>query len=445
MSAKRESPFYIYLNSSDLNSYSSTNSNTFFVNLLGETIHLPSSQDWCVALKSLTCSNTLEIDTEEKSAGLIKVKTSLIQPTFGQERVLAVCTRERPDNQQQRLVHFEPENKSFYPLSTDLLSLIDITLTDIEDNQLKFALGAPTLIVLEFRRMTDKSEFTIRVNSQDDKGGSAADFGVQLPPMLSHDPNQKWSVSLSSLIYDGKFDSIPLSDHEKKITVKYLNTTQSVPSITSLDIYVPLTNTREGRNFTKNIELAKIFQLSLSKALYEDESKQMEVKNAGYEEDGLQLFNTILFNPETEIFKFATRMPTTLIIPYRLAIMLGSTRTPDENGNIVYELSTGQLFSFEEPMKFNIWIPTFLLLYCNFIEYSHIGNALAPVLKTIPIHLNKDEKEFKTYESVSQELHRVSFSQLSNLKFKLKTVDGRDAPFNSGNATVVLTLKFVKQ
>lgn len=446
MDIKGKTSFYIFLNSSDRSSYSAENSNTRFVNLLGETIHLPSSQGWCVALKSLTCSNTLQPNRQEqKSAGLIKVKTNLIQPTLGQEKILAVCTREVPNAIRDRLIHFEPKNKSFFPISGDLLSAIDITLVDIEDRQLQFTLAAPTLVVLEFRKMSDKSEFTIRVNSQDDKEGSGTDFEVELPPMLSHNPNQKWNVSLSSMIYDGKFDPIPLTEEEKTITVQFLDMVEGDAKVKNIDVQLPLTNTGEGTTMENNGEFAKNVKLALKKIEFTKEQANLDTNQLGLDESKSQLFHTMLFNPETEMFKFAVKKPTNIYIPYRLAVMLGSTKEPNADGKVFYALPINELFNFEEPVRFNIWVPTFLLLYCNFIEYSHIGSALAPILKIIPIHLNREEREFNTYESPSPELHRVTYSQLTNLKFKLKTVDGRDAPFNSKKGTTVLTLKFTKQ
>lgn len=446
MDTSLNSPFYVYLDSSDQPSYTTKNSNTQFTNILAQTLHLPSAQGWCVALKSLICGNTQQGKKEgPDNFGFIKVHTNLIQPLYGQEKVLAVCTREEPDYIGERLINFEPRNRNFYPLQSDLVSSIDIVLTTVTDRQLAFTLGNPTQVVLEFRRMPAKKEFTIRVNSRDDVGGTPASFGTRLPPMLSHDPTQKWNVSLTNMIFSGRFDKFPLTDDEKKISVKYFNTSYEDTLEVEQTVSVQILDT-----INSNKQLSVAFGIALKKFTYQTpEENQMSIKYQGRypppPSEGKHLFRFTIFNKDRGTYKYESKFLTHLKIPYRLAVMMGSTMQPTSEGMVVYRIQPDSLFGFEEPMKYNVWIPNFLMLYCNFIESSPIGNVLAPILKTIPIIIKTEEDEYRTYESVTDEPHRVTFSQLSNLKFLLKTVDGREAPFVGNLPTTILTLKFTKE
>ena len=71
----------------------------------------------------------------------------------------------------------------------------------------------------------------------------------------------------------------------------------------------------------------------------------------------------------------------------------------NEHGKVSFQVEPGITRKLPQPMHFNIWVPNFMLVYANFIEYSSIGHIAAPVLKVIPLELVTSEKLYRFYES----------------------------------------------
>ena len=95
------------------------------------------------------------------------------------------------------------------------------------------------------------------------------------------------------------------------------------------------------------------------------------------------------------------------------------------------------------PPNPNFWCPNTIALYTNFIDYSNMGGVETPVLKLIPV-TNEPSKFtiINTFEPRNDEFHRVSYSQLSDLKFHMRTLDGQLVRFKDPNHNLIITLKF---
>ena len=144
------------------------------------------------------------------------------------------------------------------------------------------------------------------------------------------------------------------------------------------------------------------------------------------------------------IITFRALYNTKLWIPVAWATMLGCGKAPEYNASeVLIELEKGEEYSFDQPLNFNIWTPNFMIVYANFIEYSSIGHVSAPVLKVVPLELSVDSEFYRLYESRSEELHRVTHSQLNNVRFQLRKIDGTPLEFLNKLQNVILTLKFI--
>lgn len=453
MALRNKNHFYVYLNSSDINRNFQENSTTKFTTTLGEVIHLPQHENWRVALSSIYFSNQFVRDTSL----FVTVQTSIIQPTFNQGKDLAVCIRKESNSsavydttKENEFNFFEPIKKEFFPLATSHLSSIDISLTSKGGEQLTLGYGQPTLVVLEFKRiMEDANEFIVRFDSSDDVSGSSANFTAKVPPLLSINPQNRWKVSLNSIIYNGEFAQLPpqtatdgnylemsyftaKARKKQKLEAEKAQSSNRVVKAKTVKptvVRVPLI----GNIFESNEELFQNVKLSLDRSTYEAFSGANKK---------LFTFSRISTNGK---LTFTPTINGRFSIPHAWGALLGSTRRPQDDGRIYYQLTGKEDFSFEVPIDYKIWVPHFMLLYANFIDYTTIGSVQAPILRSIPLSRESNsQNEYRIYEPPSDELHSVSYSQLRDLQFQLRTISGMPIEFKHSNQKVIISLKFMK-
>ena len=446
MNNRDKNSFHLYLSSGDLNPYSQRNTPTFFTTPLSTPLNLPRDQDWRVAISQLSVSNNTETESN-----FIKVKTSIIQPEFNQEKTLSVFTKDS-GLRQAPFRHFEPTKREFYQLGTSLLTNIDIELTDADDQRLTIPFSQPTLIILEFRRMKTP-EFIVRFDSAKDPKGTGADFIGKIPPTLSSNPNQKWEVSLNSLIHTGDFKQIPPFEgdtvlfrtrfeckREKEVEVEIDSNVvdslengappspkkKKIMEFETCEVYTKM----KGRKIRSNISLFKKVEKVLTQIKFKDDDM----------ESSRQLFRYVRLAGNK--LTFEVERTCSMAIPLGWAMVLGSTRAPMEDGNVIYVFESGKLHEFERKINYKAWLPQYMLLYTNFIEYSPFGSYFVPILRTIPLKPSTDRNNYYFYETKMDEFHPVTFSQIQDVQFRLHTIDGRKIEFTYPDARVILSLKF---
>ena len=144
---------------------------------------------------------------------------------------------------------------------------------------------------------------------------------------------------------------------------------------------------------------------------------------------------------------FESYQKGTLFIPYSWAVIIGSTRAPLKGTNDVqYNLRAEEPFRFEGRMSYKAWLPNFMLLYADFIEYTAIGHVQAPIMKMIPLfHDDDDTRDYRGYEPKNDEFHKITFSQLQRLRFELRTINGDFIHFEDNDSKIVMSLKFIME
>ena len=144
------------------------------------------------------------------------------------------------------------------------------------------------------------------------------------------------------------------------------------------------------------------------------------------------------------VVSFRAKYDTKLWIPQTWAAMLGCGERPNDFSNVLITISKGEDYMFFQPLNHNIWTPNFMLVYANFIEYSSVGHMAAPILKVVPIEISSENAEYyRYYESKNEETHRVTHSQLNNVRFQLRKIDGHPLNFINKLQNIVITLKFI--
>jgi len=329
-----------------------------------------------------------------------------------------------------RLIKFEPRNKEYFPLRSSLISEIDITLTDIEDNILKLQYGQPTLVVLNFKKMK-RNEYIIRVDSQEDTDGKASAFTAALPPMLGVNPDQKWKVCMNSMIYNGEFEQLFPITQPKDGAIAFHCHPPDDPLDERRD-----TTPLPYRRFTSNLDLLKTFTDALSACMYVGPDGTSK----------WHLFYNIRRHATTRRFTFKVAYPSKLYLPYVWAAMMGSTKAPNEYGQVHYKFDENEVVTFDQPLNYNMWVPTYMMLYTNCIDYSNMGSMFqVPILKAIPLELADSDSYYRFYEPPTEEWHHVTYSQLTSLKFWLTQSDGQPIRFVNEHQRIILSLKFIPE
>ena len=156
--------FYVYLVSSDFTS-SKLNTPSHFINTLQTPRNLPVSENWQVALHGLYASNI----TKSRDEHLVQIDCSIILPKYDTGRTIGICTRPKQNSKEGRLICHEPVKKEFFPLRNQVITEIEIKLCNRKNIALDFVLVQPTLVILEFKKMSkDEKEYIIRVDSKQD-------------------------------------------------------------------------------------------------------------------------------------------------------------------------------------------------------------------------------------------------------------------------------------
>ena len=455
--------FYVYIVSSDLgDDHAEHNTTVKFTNTLPESLYFDKSKNWSVALQHIHVSNFFGSAKIE----LINVQCNLVQPSVIQDNTLSLFVRPEYNQENGRFCYYEPGVKEFFPLATSVISSISISLTDQDGKLLKLKEGQPTIVCLHFKNnMANKDRFVIRVKSSDDPTGTAADFRATLPPLLSADSQKKWAVGLNSLAFKGRF-----KQHEYNGTPKLyirsweerVKTTpkpnKNMPELAENQLGASVLESADDNSSSSDDEIEietinhvtdeimfsvehflnneKMF-LALKSAL----SKHKFTTAAGVNEN----FMRIRMNPMSGRVSFNVQRHTEISFPQQLASMLGLFRPPDSRGDVVVSLRPYEELQFDRPMNCNFWIPNSVFIYANFINFSPIGTVESPVLKIVPVKEMPEPNEYGRYEAKHLELHRVIFSQLSNLRFQIRRVDGAPITFDSNfPSEIILSLQFVE-
>lgn len=474
--------FYIYLNSSDLNEYFDSNTTVKFTNPV-TNYFLDYQDNWAVALQYIQLSNALG----SAKIDFIRASCNLVPALDGQDQSLAIFTRPIYNKEDGRVIHYEPIRQEFFTLTHTVINAISITLTDHSGQLLQLKVGQPTILCLCFRKMPPhQKRFVIRVSSAEDVGGSASDFRVSLPSILSANHDTKWTVSLSSLFYKGRFDqrNPDASSVLKVFTWKERNITREAPKPKPKP--KPATNEIQTNNYLPAEEEAGSSQ-PVEQAQQED--SDIEVISEEEEEEGVDFerydirYQTIPFpkshfkdnselfkalkmafrkvkvnlplagerpnikklrmNPNTERVSFSVETYTEIRIPFEIAGMIGINEEPDFSGEVVLKFTPYQDYDCPRPMNCNAWLPNSMFVYANFIKFSAIGHAESPILKIVPLLSIPDINQYERYEAQQPEEHEVLFSQLSNLQFQLRRVDGSPITFvEQYPSEVILSLEF---
>ena len=245
--------------------------------------------------------------------------------------------------------------------------------------------------------------------------------------------NSDVPVERSEMKDSDKPDFIVLDEEESDIEV--INSSSEEEEELQYEPYnvksskIPFTN----EHFMDNAKLFDSFSFALSK--FRVQTLSGPIPN----------FSHVRLNPTTGRIKFRVLHNTELIVPYELGTMLGVSKEVTSDNFMVVKLLAYETAEFGKPINCNVFIPNSMFVYANFINFSPIGGVESPILKIIPLKNLPERNEYGRFESKNLETHIVIFSQLSNLRFQLRKVDGSPIHFDEEYSNeIIFSLQFIE-
>jgi hypothetical protein len=220
--------FFIHL-VSNANHLSEENTLDKFVNHFPFPLQLPEREKWGVALHALYMPNSPAFPPVENvkfkdliharqlaGQNSIAVHCKELSPRIGERQPLSIHTRRLYQTKRlnSTLHVYEPRKKQFFRIEASYIQRLTIELTTLKGKSLKIAPSQPTILILEFKKMSGETYSTIIKNSGEGYEwfdfNTRTNFRLSLPAELSPSSagNTQWEVALASLTYEPYFDQL---------------------------------------------------------------------------------------------------------------------------------------------------------------------------------------------------------------------------------------------
>ena len=433
---ERNDHFYVTL-TSDVGGEESQNTLVDFITHFPKPLHF-NAEEWEVGLTSFFCHN--EIDTEQyEDVDYIKVYCSIIQSRELQDQTLAVFAR--PKSQRglaNPKLYFEPKNPTYVPINSSYINQIRVYVYGGTREKpvcaAKLNSGQPTLLTLHFRRkMTSSHEHIIRAESlaRGDEtlaNNTCAEFTSRTGEALNFDPsNGTWEVAVQSISY---LPEIKLPVSEPITGGIYNNVDEVFLEVDTFSYQPPPDNDATVHHFI----------LHLNEAF-----KQLHEKKEGNPR--------IMVDEENEIAKLTSNQEIWLHLSKKTWYNLG-LRQFRYRGWLIVEtsgygheeyyvhLEPGKDIILDTTINPDAFIPQMGFIYCDFVRFSYVGQEMVPILKTFPFNAQQDNtrSQYITHQFNSLEFYEISKYDLSDMKFWIKDITGKNMPFKHPKANLIITL-----
>jgi len=428
------SSFFIHLFSNADLDRRPDNTLTHFINTLAKPITIPANERWMVALHSFACHNRVSNHT-----GIIRVKCEQLYDGSNTGKILGLHARlgHRLNNQN----YWEPKHKEWFTFVGNSVESLEISILDEWDEQLQLVRGQPTRIQLEVRKMTSAfSDIVLRVSSkrtQKHPTNRASAFKVDFPLELSAYFNQSpWVISLTSMTFNPNFHLPGGKETSNVWNMMKIGTYRDNMYEEILSLNIPMIvdsgSTESLVDYTEAV-------FDLLRRTYPDKSA-FEGLHILYDgsNNKMKIFNTV-----------STRYNMTIYLPIGLCALLGLVQMPKTGywRAISFPNTQSSITGAIAPLPYiRPVIPESLLIYTNFTLPMLTGTGESSILKILPFHKesNQENKYYTTIESQRLEFHEICQSDLSNLEFTIRKIDGNEVGL-SPESEVILTLLLRKK
>ena len=319
-----------------------------------------------------------------------------------------------PTNASEAYV-YEPETNAYFDLTSNLITELTFEITNYHNERWTCNTAQPSILVLKFKSMfQDRNDYhTVRVTNP--SFGDITDFRVALPDNLLRAGEQNpWEMALTQISFVPSFHQFDTTQ-TFKWSFAYAREGQSSPK-EQVDF-----GTMEFPE--QNVSVRRLLKYVVDFfAPREKVPLSFSYRKGAHNAYYLQIINTGRHQ----------RSPVALSLPWQLTYMLGLSGIKCEinPGNIRIDVDHKMTHYATMAMDPNFLVPSNLLIYCDAIEPSSIGNTFGSYLTNISIR--KDiTNQMITVEPKNLEYHTVTTGDLGNVRFQLFKTDGTPPNFKN--------------
>lgn len=453
-----QQPDDIYLfSNSCTNIYKNTLTN--FTNDLPQTLQVPKNEQWQICIQYISFNRKL---INNYQPNIINIQCSLLNSLRNQNQIIGrfsyvpiqfpLLEQLLPQNikndisyylQSETIETFEHnfEKPEYYDIITNDIQRINIKILDEKLNQIQLSMGHPTVIKLHLKKMYHPS-IILHIKSSDNDdlypNNSNNDFKININPPL--ELLEQWKVTINSIIFPNLFASFPQG--AQRIIITFALTSEiRIEKTEEISLASNQLESKMKRVITTRKKIIHIFEHEfLPRTTQQILTVLNEKLIPSYYHLELLENGHLSLIANDEIEKRTKR--NSLIISPDLAHILGLTKTYKEDYIINLPINKKNV-SFPRPLNPDINIPSHILIYCNFVKPTILGNINAPLIKVFGTE-NSSIHSYVTKTFTQPHSFIVKESLLSTLHFEIRGIDGSKIKFLDKNSDIYLTLEFNK-
>lgn len=390
------------------------------------------------------------VDKKTIFPNVVKVQSDNISPqifnnSFSNDLVV-FC----PDFSINNDYHFhEFESKQYVPLLNSTITDFEIKICDENNKQLQLLPGVPSILKIDIRKMSKKTNFNVRLTSTPNKefpNNKNHHFRVKLPSVISLDNN--WRVALTSITHPNSFKTLLASKNSRGMQIRYL---VGPPPIEGLVIS---SNDQDIKNkvLSRGQPNVRIHTRVFEDIMHTETSLQKELIEF-FSSTGNN-FGEVVVNSNSIIsLKFWQKSVFIVsnnllrVLGYNEELNLNDNATAividDTNSNLIIGKNGDGTENFtlvlNKPINLDALRPNYMIAYTNFIESSIIGGIYSKILRVIPV--SNADKGYIISDFKHKEFLELQNTEISEIEIVLRSHDGEYVNFGT-KEDIILNLEF---
>ena len=362
---KKGKQFYMYAFSNAEGAGLKDNSLSNFTNTLSNPLSFSDKNEWKMSIRALFMSNNLisEYDTD-----FLQIKCNQLSADNNSNQIISLHSK-KPSAKHLTTHTWIPRNVEWFTPISNYIESLTFTLLDNHSEQILLAPGQPTIILLEFKKISSKmKEFIVRVSSKptlqymDNKPNI---FRASLPLEHSFFAQSPFEMAVNSITYTPQFKQTYYGA-DAKIGIALMNEDEVIKAVD-----IPLDEAMECSCDDELIftlsELLKDFQYKYGKA---NGFPPIEI------EVDRDTNKVSFFTPSVNPFAALQMKTVKMNIPYSLGIQLGMYSIEvQKDETINFHIEVNSKTKGDLPMNVNALIPR-SQFYCTQILQNRSYRAL---------------------------------------------------------------------
>ncbi len=388
-------------------------------------------------IKLFNETNTLFVECEE------------IIPQFGNKRYLSSFFIPPQEKIKGEFITFEPQTEEYFNLLSPEINQFSIKIRNTDGDKIYRSVAQPSIAVLKFKKMKNiRKSYSINITNG---AQDPCHFFTEFPTLLVQDGQQNpWEMAVNRISFIPLFKKYPSGTFTITI-IKNADDYLQKFDIHTWDEY--LSQKEKGQvhfqydnNYTTVDLLHSIDEVIKSAAkkiglvgkLEQDEDEYLSIKIIPSQDQ-------VATNTLKEEEKDVPNNIYLVILPEELIYVLGF-----DNDGIYFNNGYGAIpstykkhLSTRRKINESFLVPQNLLLYCDGVNPSLVGNVYGKYLTNIPIPREEQSMlnlPYILYEPKHLEFHSLQGSDVNHILFRLLKTDGTAPEFLVENIQIFISV-----